>query len=49
MKRSKEERQAYAQRRMSLAIDRQIVASDEPAKQQARRWVLAWARLLTRG
>ena len=39
-----EARRAYARRRMSLAVDRQITSSGE-AKARAGRWVLAWAKV----
>lgn len=37
------DRQSYARRRMSLAVDRQIVAGSVTEKAQAGRWVLVWA------
>lgn len=39
-----EARRAYARRRMTLAVDRQILASGG-AKERAGRWVIAWARV----
>lgn len=41
-----EARRAYARRRMSLAVDRQIMGDA-----QAGRWVIAWAQVagLTKG
>jgi hypothetical protein len=44
MKLTQHQRKAYALRRMSLAVDRQIVASFEDEKSKAGRWVSAWAR-----
>lgn len=37
------DRQSYARRRMSLAVDRQIVAGNLAEKAKAGRWVLLWA------
>lgn len=37
-----EARHAYARRRMSVAVDRQIT-SEGAAKERAGRWVIAWA------
>lgn len=45
MTRTTDQRRAYARRRMSLAVDRQIVATLDQDKTSAGRWVLAWARL----
>lgn len=45
MLRTAEQRRAYACRRLSLAVDRQIVATNDEVKARAGRWVLAWARL----
>lgn len=42
MKRDKYQRRAYAARRMSLAVDRLIRASNQ-AKANAKKWVNAWA------
>lgn len=39
-----EARRAYARRRMSVAVDRQIT-SEGTAKARAGRWVIAWARV----
>jgi hypothetical protein len=39
------QRRAYAARRMSLAVDRQILAPLDQDKARAGRWVLAWAAL----
>lgn len=45
MSRTAEQRRVYARRRLSLAVDRQIVATSDKVKARAGRWVLAWARL----
>ena len=36
------QRQLYAMRRMSLAVDRMIIAKDKVQKDQAKRWAAAW-------
>lgn len=36
------QRRAYALRRLSLAVDRQIRATDQAQKEQAGRWAAAW-------
>ena len=44
MRKNQHQRKAYALRRMSRAVDRQIVAS--PAdKQRLAKWVRAWAKV----
>jgi hypothetical protein len=45
MIRTAHQRRAYALRRMSRAVDRQIVAKLDQDKARAGRWVIAWARL----
>lgn len=45
MTRTAHQRRAYALRRMSRAVDRQIVATLDQDKARAGCWVLAWARL----
>lgn len=42
MRRDKHQRRAYALRRMSLAVDRVIRASDKADKDRAAKWVAAW-------
>lgn len=42
MRRDIHQRQAYALRRLSLAVDRQIRAKTPPEKEQATRWAAAW-------
>jgi hypothetical protein len=36
------QRQEYAARRMSKAVDRMIRATDAADREQARRWIEAW-------
>lgn len=42
--RDSRQRREYAIKRTSLAVDRQITARTPHAKEQARRWVMRWAR-----
>lgn len=42
MKRDKYQRQAYAMRRMSKAVDRSILAGDADRKAKAARWAYLW-------
>ena len=44
MKLTQYQRKAYALRRMSRAVDRQIITSVEDEKTKAGLWVMAWAR-----
>lgn len=41
---SKAQRQWYAQKRMSLAVDRQITARTDQERNKAVLWVNLWAR-----
>ena len=43
MRKDPRQRRLYASRRMSLAVDRMIRAKDKVQKDQAARWVTAWA------
>jgi hypothetical protein len=43
MRKDRYQRKAYAMRRMSLAVDRVIVARLDSDKHRASRWVRAWA------
>lgn len=45
MKRDRHQRVSYALRRMSLAVDRNIVATDQDGKAIAARWATAWAKI----
>lgn len=38
------ERQAYALRRLSRAVDRVILATDEKVKDQAKKWAAVWSK-----
>lgn len=38
------QRRAYAARRVSLAVDRMILAMQPADEQQAMRWAKAWAK-----
>lgn len=42
MRQDKYQRRAYAARRMSVAVDRTILATTSADKTQAARWVKAW-------
>jgi hypothetical protein len=42
MKRDFFQRRAYAARRLSVAVDRGILATSPADREQARRWVEAW-------
>ncbi len=42
MKRDKYQKQAYAMRRASAAVDRVITAIDEKTTQKAKRWAELW-------
>jgi hypothetical protein len=44
MKRTIHQRIAAALRRLSLAVDRSIVATTEVEKQKAKAWANAWAK-----
>lgn len=44
MKHDKHQRQAYAIRRTSRAVDRAITAQDETEKAQAKKWAVLWGR-----
>jgi hypothetical protein len=44
MRRDKDERTAYALRRLSKAVDRAITAKSDQAKASARRWAELWAK-----
>ncbi len=48
MRRDHFQRQAYALRRLSLAVDRVIRARTDTEKSAAARWVDAWNRAYTR-
>lgn len=39
---SRDQKRAYAQRRLSRAVDRIIVGKTDVDKARAARWVLAW-------
>jgi hypothetical protein len=43
MKKTKHQRSAYALRRLSMAVDRMIVAKTAHDKQRAQFWANAWA------
>lgn len=43
MKRDLHQRKAYALRRLSLAVDRQICARTQADKERAAQWAKAWA------
>ena len=45
MRLTKYQRRAYAMRRVSCAVDRQITANSEDEKNKAGLWVMAWARV----
>jgi hypothetical protein len=42
MRRDKYQRQAYALRRMSKAVDRALLANDPAIKSRAGRWAYLW-------
>jgi len=44
MRRDKHQRQAYAMRRMSRAVDRAILTGDPIRKANAARWAAVWRR-----
>lgn len=44
MKKTEHQRRAYALRRLSRAVDRSIVSTDEHEKLQAKKWATLWAR-----
>lgn len=44
MTRDKYQRIAYAWRRLSKAVDRAILATDEKAKDQAKKWAALWSK-----
>ena len=44
MRRDKHQRQAYALRRLSKAVDRAIVATSKEEKARAKKWTEAWNR-----
>jgi len=44
MRRDKEERKAYALRRLSKAVDRVITAKSDQVDVTARRWAELWAK-----
>lgn len=44
MRRDKHQRQAYALRRLSKAVDRTITAKSDQLKVTARRWAELWAK-----
>jgi hypothetical protein len=42
MKKTRNQQISYAMRRLSKAVDRVILSTNEDIKQQATRWVHAW-------
>lgn len=42
MRRTADQRRAYAIRRLGLAVDRMIRAKDKAEKQRAAKWAAAW-------
>lgn len=45
MKKPIYQRQAYARKRLSQAVDRLILAHDFQQKESAKRWVNAWKKI----
>ena len=43
MRRDKYQRQAYALRRMSKAVDRMILATSPAERERLKQWIQAWA------
>jgi hypothetical protein len=44
MKKTKFEREAYALRRLSRAVDRAILSTNEHDKAQAKKWAALWSK-----